>query len=81
MSDILKRRRKFGHRNTGRTPCGDGGRDWSDTSIGRGTLVMADYYQNRGERIRTDYLSEFPEETNLIYLHLVFGLPAPRTVK
>ena len=47
MPDVLMRRRKFGHRDrpTGRRPCDDGGKDWSQV-----TPRITSNHQNPGER-------------------------------
>lgn len=43
MNGVLLRRRRFGHRdrNTGKRPCDNGGRDWSDVGVSPGIPRIA----------------------------------------
>ena len=64
MSGVLRNRRKFRHRYTGRTSCEDKGRDSSDVSTSWGTPRVSDNHQKLGKRHGTDSPSEPPGGTS-----------------
>ena len=61
---VLVRRGNFGHRYTGRRPCDDRSRDWSDAATSQGTPRIADDHWKLGERDGTETPSEPPEGPN-----------------
>ena len=66
MTSVLMRedrdRRKY--RDTGKRPCKDEDRDWSDLSTSQGMPSFASGHQKAGER-QNGSASESPEGTNL----------------
>lgn len=52
-------------KDIGKTPCNNGGRDWSDASINQGTPKIASNQQKLGERNRTYCPSETPQGLTL----------------
>ena len=72
MTGVLIRRGKFGPRPTGRMPCDNGGRDWSDVSTSQGMPRTASR-QQKLEQARKDPPPELSERT-WICRHLDFKL-------
>lgn len=55
---------RFGLRHTGRRPCEDGGRDWSDAATSQSMSRIMDRHQKLGESQGTDSPSQPPEGNN-----------------
>ena len=56
---------KFWQRHTGRIPCVDGGKYWSNSSIKQGTPMIPGNYQNLGRSKKASSLGVFPENMAL----------------
>ena len=59
-------------RYTGRMPCEDGGKHWSDESISQGTPSIASNYQKLEEKHGRDSPSECSKGTNLLENKFLF---------
>ena len=49
LGECVFEKGKLEHRHTGRRPCEDGGRDWSDASTSQGIPKIVSYHQKLGE--------------------------------
>ena len=79
MTGILIRRGKNTETHTGRKPCEDGGRDWSDAANSQGTPRIASNHQKL-EEARED-ASPGPLERARPCRYLDLGLLAFRAVR